>query len=146
MTLHKVMPIFNFFDLRSVKFLSRSGRHLVKVYEFLCKVDLDLVVTLAQCGHHVVNLFKQEFNMSSTFKKALKKPDWKTLKFPGEEKSRRAITLCAARGSQKFPDRVSPLTALVVGFKKETCVNARHARKRKSNEVQISPAMTNNIQ
>ena len=49
--------------------------------------------------------------MTSTFKKELKKPDSKTLKFPGEEKRRTAINLCTARGKQKFLDTVSPLTA-----------------------------------
>jgi hypothetical protein len=36
--------------------------------------------------------------MTSIFKKELKRPFLEALKFPGEEKSRRAITLCTARG------------------------------------------------
>jgi hypothetical protein len=84
--------------------------------------------------------------MSSTFKKELKKRAWKTLKFTGEEKAGGQLHYARPRDSRSFLDRVSPFDRISSGVQKETCVNARDERKRKSNEVQISPAMTNNIQ
>ena len=73
--------------------------------------------------------------MTSTFKEELKKPDSKTLKFPGEEKRRRTTILCSATGWQKSLDTVSALTA-AVGFKK------RDLRKCAWREKEESPIMS----
>ncbi len=61
--------------------------------------------------------------MISPCKQVLKKPDWKTLKFSGEEKSRRTITLRPAACAEVL-DIVSPKTA-AGGFKKPLSVDAR---------------------
>jgi hypothetical protein len=46
-------------------------------------------------------ILKQEFNMTSTFKQELKKPDSKTLKFPGEEK-RKTNQVLESRSSRSL--------------------------------------------
>jgi hypothetical protein len=86
-----------------MKSLSRSGHQLYKVIKFLCKVGLDLVVTLPgskklfECRgiDQMIHQIRIQHDFNSL---ELKKPGSKTLKFSGEEKNRRAITLCMACG------------------------------------------------
>jgi hypothetical protein len=86
-----------------VKSLSRSGHPLDKVINFLRKVGLDLVVTLPrskkpfECRGIDQMIYQIRIHHDFNFLEG-KKPDSKTLKFSGEEKNRRAITLCTACG------------------------------------------------
>jgi hypothetical protein len=86
-----------------VKSLSRSFHQLDKVIKFLCKVGLDLVVTLPsskkpfECRGIDQMIYQIRIHHDLNFLE-VKKPGSKTLKFSGEEKNRRAIILCTACG------------------------------------------------
>jgi hypothetical protein len=96
-----------------VKSLSRSGHQLDKVIKFLCKVGLDLVVTLPrskklfECGGIVQMIHQIGIHHDFNFLE-VKKPDSKTLKFSGEEKNRRALLYARPANSRKFLDTVIP--------------------------------------